>query len=155
MKSALCCFLLATAGLCAQSTDKLNSDLMALSSPIVSRSAVAQQVTDDILELADKDAQPTRKSVSDFADELVQTLFARRVTAENIKPLTEALLQVLHSSGASSSAFHRAVSSFRIALFRFDQSSTHAKNAVDRLFVLGQEIHGPEDLPVDLPRRSK
>jgi hypothetical protein len=155
MKTALSCFLLVTAGLCAQSTDKLNSDLMALSSPIVSRSAVAQQLANDILALADKDAQPSHQSVVDFADELVQTLFAKRVTAENIKPLTEALLQVLHSSGVSSSAFHRAVSSFRIALFPFDQSSMHAKNAVDRLFIVGQEIHGPEDLPASPYQRLK
>ena len=72
MKSELCCFLLVTAGLCAQSTARLDADLMALSNPSASRSAVAQQLTDDILALADKDAQPSRQTVFEFADELTK-----------------------------------------------------------------------------------
>ncbi|HEY1760463.1 MAG TPA: hypothetical protein VGG72_34130 [Bryobacteraceae bacterium] len=55
MKS-LCCLLLVTAGLSAQSTAKLNSDLKRLENPGASRSTVAQQLTNDILALAAKDA---------------------------------------------------------------------------------------------------
>jgi hypothetical protein len=155
MKSVLGCFLLVTAGLCAQSTNKLNSDLMSLTNPGASRNAVAQQVTNDILALAEKDAQPSRQSISDFANELTKALGGKQLTVETIKPVTAAILDVLQSSGSTSSRFHAAVERFRVSMFPFGASPPQVKNAVDRLFVLGQEIHGPEDLPVNLPRRTK
>jgi hypothetical protein len=143
MKGAACCVLVFAASLCAQSTSKLDSDLMSLANPAVSRSAVAQQLTNDILALADKDATPSREKVLDFADELTKALAGKQLTAEQITPVTKAILDVLQSSGVTSSRFHAAIDRFRVALSSLTPLS---KNAGDRLFVLGQEVHGPEDL---------
>src|ERR1700684_2260195 len=117
MKSAMCCFLLFAAGLCAQSTDKLDADLMALTNPDVSRSAVAQQLTNDILALAEKDARPSRQAVFEFADELTKAFFPalnrpKRVivlppgTQPTQQTVTQAILDVLQSSGLPSYRFH-------------------------------------------------
>ena len=79
MRSVTCCFILAAAGLCAQSTARLDADLMALTDPSASRIAVAQQLTNDILMLAEKDAQPSRQTVLDFADALARALAGPRL----------------------------------------------------------------------------
>jgi hypothetical protein len=146
IKSTVCCFLLVTAGLCAQSTDRLTSDLMNLTNPGASRNAVAQQVTNDILALADKDAQPSRQSVSDFADELTKALAGKGLTAEKTKAATSEILEVLQSSGVASYRFHAAIDRFRDSLIALNSTAAQAKSAAGRLLILGQEVHGPEDL---------
>jgi len=52
---------------------------MALTDPSASRIAVAQQLTNDILMLAEKDAQPSRQTVLDFADALARALAGPRL----------------------------------------------------------------------------
>ncbi len=160
MKPAICCFLLFTAGLCAQSTAKLNADLMALSNPVVSRNAVALQITDDILALAEKDAQPSRQTVFEFADELTKASFpalnraGKRVivlppgTQPTLQTVSQAILDVLHSSGVPSYRFHEAIDRFRNAISVLSATPAQAKSAADRLLILGQEVRGPEDLPL-------
>jgi hypothetical protein len=148
MKSALCCFLLVTASLCAQSTDKLNSDLTALANPGAARNAVIQQVTNDILALAERDAQPSRQTVVDFTEELAKALAGKQLTMEGIKAVTQAILDVLQSSGMTSHRFHDAIDHFRDALIALNATAAQAKSAANRLLILGQEVRGPEDLPV-------
>jgi len=159
MRSVTCCFLLAAVGLCAQSTAKLDADLMMLTDPAASRTAVAQQLTNDILALAEKDAQPSRRTVSDFVDELTKAFFSpanRPGTHVIVLPggpqptlqtVTQAILDVLQSSGAPSYRFHEAIDRFRDALTRLNGNATQAKTAAGRLLILGQEVRGPEDLP--------
>jgi hypothetical protein len=146
MKSVLCCFLLFAPGLWAQSAAKFDADLTALTNPGASRNAVAQQVTTDILALADKDAQPSRQTVSDFADELTKALAGKGLTSEKVKPVTQAILDVLESSSATSYRFHATIDSFRDALIALNVTAVQAKSAANRLFILGQEIRGPEDI---------
>jgi hypothetical protein len=157
MKPAICCFFLVTAGLCAQSADKLNSDLMTLMNPGASRNAVAGQITDDILALAEKDAQPSRQTVVDFADELTKALAGKQLPVQkpklslaepNLQRVTEPILDVLQSSGATSYRFHEAIDRFRSALIALNVTAAQAKSAANQLFILGQEIRGPEDLPL-------
>ncbi len=148
MKSVFCCFLLLTAALCAQSAARLDSDLTALTNPGASRNAVAQQVADDILALAEKDAQPSRRTVFDFADELTKALAGKGLTTEKAKPVSQAILDVLESSGMASYRFHAIIDGFRDALIALNATAAQAKSAAGRLLILGQEIRGPEDLPV-------
>jgi hypothetical protein len=145
MKSVTCCFLLLTAGLCAQSTDKLNSDLTALMTPGASPNALAQQVTNDILALAEKDAQPSRQTVADFTEELAKALAGKQSTVDGIKPVTQSILDVLLSSGVASYRFHSAIDRFRDALIQFNATAAQARAAANRLLILGQEVRGPED----------
>jgi hypothetical protein len=146
MKPAICCFLLFSAGLCAQSTAKLNADLMVLAA----RDALAQQVTNDILALAEKDAQPSRQTVSDFANEFTKALAGKQLTPEKIEPVTQAILDVLQSSGLTSYRFHAAIDRFRDSLIALNVTAAQAKSAAGRLLILGQEIRGPEDIKLQL-----
>lgn len=150
MKSVLCCFLLGTAGLCAQSTAKLDSDLMALMNPGASRNAVARQITDDILALAEKDAQPSRQTVFEFADDLTKAVAGKALTAEKIKPATQAILDVLKSSGVSSDRFHATIDGFRDSLIALNATAAQANSGAGRLLNLGQEVRGPEDSPLGI-----
>jgi hypothetical protein len=138
IKSTLRCFLLATAGLSAQSADKLNSDLRG--------NAVTQQITSDILALAEKDAEPSRRTVADFAEELTKAVAGRQLTVENVRPVTQAILEVLQSSGVASYRFHASIDHFRDSLIALNATAAQAKSAAGRLLILGQEVHGPEDL---------
>ncbi|HEY1760460.1 MAG TPA: hypothetical protein VGG72_34115 [Bryobacteraceae bacterium] len=140
MKSLLCCFLLVTAGLSAQSTGKLDADLMT--------HAAAQQVTDDILALAEKDAQPSRQVVSDFAEDLTKALMGKQMTAEKAKAIRAAIEEVLESSGAASYRFHASIDRFRDSLIAVNATAVQAKAAAGRLLILGQDVRGPEDIPV-------
>jgi uncharacterized protein (DUF1499 family) len=148
MRSVLGCFVLLAAGLLAQSTAKLDADLTALANPSASRNAVTQQIADDILALAEKDAQPSRQTAIDFADALARAVPRRELTVEKTKPVTQALLDVLQSSGVTSSRFHSAIDRFRDSLIALNATSAQAKSAADRLLILGQEVRGPEDFPV-------
>jgi hypothetical protein len=147
--------LLFTAGLCAQSTAKLDSDVMLLANPSASRNAVAQQIADDLLGLAEKDAQPTRRTAFDLADELSKALAGKQFSAEKVTPVTQALLDVLQSSGVPSYRFHAAIDRLRDGLISLGATSAQAESAAERLLILGQEVRGPEDSPgklVPLPR---
>jgi hypothetical protein len=152
MKSAICCFLLFTAGLCAQSTAKLDSDLMQLANPTASRNAVAQQVADDIVALAEKDSQPTRLTAFEFADELTKALAGhvlrpKPLSPATLQPVIQAILDVLQSSGVPSYRFHAAIDHLRDGLISLGATAAQAKSAAGRLLILGQEVRGPEDSP--------
>jgi hypothetical protein len=63
--------------------------------------------------------------------------------------ITQPILDVLQSQGVASYRFHEAVESFRAPLTRLKGSGALAQSAADRLFILGQEIHGPEDIKLN------
>jgi hypothetical protein len=73
-------------------------------------------------------------------------LLARLQSREEptLQTVTQAVLDVLQSSGVSSSRFHDAIDRFYIEL----GATRAAKSAADRLLILGQEVRGPEDMKV-------
>jgi hypothetical protein len=155
MKCAFCCFLLFASGLCAQSTAKLDADLMTLANPAASRNAVAQQITDDILALAAKDARPSRQTAFGFADELTKALAGKLAVQKpkppvpaTLQPVTQAILEVLQSSGITSYRFHESIDHLRNGLISLGTTAALAKSAAGRLLILGQEVRGPEDAPL-------
>jgi hypothetical protein len=152
MKSALCCFLLFAAGSCAQSTAKLDADLMLLANPTASRNAIVQQVADDIVTLAEKDSQPTRQTAFEFADELTKALAGhvlrpKPLSSATLQPVIQAIIDVLQSSGVPSYRFHAAIDHLRDGLILLGATAVQAKSAAGRLLILGQEVRGPEDSP--------
>lgn len=144
MKRAACLLVLA-GGLLAQPTARLDSDLSALSKSDAPLAAIATRVTDDILALAEKDAQPSRRTTLDFATELARDLFGKPSSEAQVQAVNAAILDVLQSSGAPSYRFHAAVDRLRDALIALNVAPAAAKNAANRLFILGQEVRGPED----------
>ena len=159
MRNVLGCCVLLAAGLWAQSTAKLDGDLVALANPLAnpsaSRNAGTQQIADDILALAEKDPHPSRQTVVDFADALARAIPRQALTTEKTRPVTQALLDVLQSAGLTSSRFHSAIDRFRDSLIALNATAAQAKRAADRLLILGQEVRGPEDIKLLNINRSK
>ena len=60
----------------------------------------------------------------------------------------EAIQEVLESSGAASYRFHSSIDRFRDSLIALNATAVQAKSAAGRLLILGQEVRGPEDIPV-------
>jgi hypothetical protein len=77
MKGTLSFYLLAGVAF-AQTTAKLNSDLSALANPQTSASTVANRVAEDVLTLAEKDAQPSRGTVLVMPSSLLEPLSVPR-----------------------------------------------------------------------------
>ena len=69
-------------------------------------------------------------------------------TQPTLQTVTQAILDVLQSSGVSSYRFHQAIDRFRNALLVLSASSAQANTAAGRLLILGQEVRGPEDFPL-------
>ena len=57
---------------------------------------------------------------------------------------------MLQSSGLPSYRFHAVIDRFRDSLIALDATAAQAKSAAGRLMILGQEVRGPEDLPLRL-----
>ncbi len=146
MKSSLCCALLFASGLSAQSTAALESDLSALAVPGASVIAVANRLTDDILALSEKDAQPSRQTVFDFSIELGKALTGKASTQSKLQSASSAILDVLQSSGTPSARFHAAIDRFRNALTSLNATAVTAQDAANRLMILGQEVRGPDGI---------
>ena len=147
--------LILAAALLAQPTAKLDSDLSALSKSDAPLAAITTRVTGDILNLAEKDAQPSRQTTLDFATELAKSLFGKPSSPAQLQAVDAAILDVLQSSGTSSYRFHSAVDRFRDALIAINVAPGAAKNAANRLMILGQEVRGPDDSPGGIKFLSK
>ena len=143
MKRALSCFLLAAAGLCAQSTAKLDTDLITASRHV--SAASYPLIASDILLLATRDARPSRQSVLDFANVLGEIMagFSLDETpkVEKIKPVTQAIRDVLQSSGVSSYRFHKAIGRFRDALIALGPTEEQATKAAGRLLIVDYKVN--------------
>jgi hypothetical protein len=130
----------------AQSVNKLDADLFALSG--TPGAAVTQQLTNDILSLVENNAQPSRRNVLDFADELMRALVGKKLPANSVSQLTAAILDVIHSDGVTTSKYRGAFERANQALLAMGVAAPVAKRVTGRLMVMGQEIRGPDDGPV-------
>ncbi len=130
----------------AQSVDKLAADLRNLSSP---------QLADDILAQAEPNAQPSRRVVMDFTDELMRALAGKTRRPEDVSQLSTAIVDVLHSSGVVTRKYRATIDSVRQSLQAMGVTEAAAQRVAGRLMVVGQEVRGPEDLPVSAPRFLK
>jgi hypothetical protein len=140
--------LLMACGLGAQSTAKLDADLSGLATPGAPIASIATRVTDDILALAEKDAQPSRQTTLDFSVELAKILAGKAAAQPKVQAVDAAILEVLQSSGTASYRFHAAVDHFQDALIALNVTPAEAKRAASRLTILGQEVRGPEDIKI-------
>ena len=134
----------------AQTTAKLNSDLSALANSQTFTSTVANRVADDVLALAEKDAQPSRGTVLDFAAALTKALAGKPASQPQLEKATSAIVDVLQSSGTPSYHFHGAIDRLRASLIDLGAKPSDASSAAGYLLVLGQEVRGPDDSPPGL-----
>lgn len=148
MKGTLSFCLLA--GVIFAQTAKLNSDLSALANSQTSTSTVANRLADDVLALAEKDAQPSRGTVLDFAAALTKALAGKPASQPQLEKATSAIVDVLQSSGTPSYRFHGAIDRLRASLIDLGAKPSDASSAAGYLLVLGQEVRGPDDSPPGL-----
>ena len=121
-----------------------------LADPRAPIAAIATRVTDDILALAEKDAQPSRQTALDFSVELTRALAGKAAPQSKVQAVDAAILEVLQSSGVPSARFHSGLDHFRDALIGLNVTPAEARSAVNRLTILAQEIRGPEDTGLKL-----
>jgi hypothetical protein len=140
---------LLAASLLAQSGNKLEADLLALGG--APTGAVNQQLVNDILSLTETNPQPSRRVVSDFVDELTRALAGQKLAAAPVAQLSAAILDVLHSDGVPTSKYRAMVENARRALIAMGVAMPVAQRVIGRLTILGQQVRGPEDLPVAAP----
>jgi hypothetical protein len=135
--------------LLAQSGNKLEADLLAQNGV-----PTARQLADDILSLAETDAQPSRRVVLDFTNDLALALVVRHRTPATIAQLSQGILGVLHSDGVPTLQYRASLDRVHKSLLAMGVPGPQAQHLVDRLKILGQQVRGPEDLPVDFPARK-
>jgi hypothetical protein len=146
-------WLLLASTLLAQSGNKLEADLLALSG--APTAAVNQQLTNDILSLAETIPQPSRRVVNDFVDELTRALAGQKLDVRMISQLSTSIFGVLQSDRVTTTKYREYLDLAHKALLAMGVPEPAAKRVIDRLAILGQQVRGPEDLPLLQEFRSK
>ncbi len=141
MKRLLGCILLLAASLAAQS---LESTLIALKNPQVRRKALSNHLVEEMLAQAKPNQSPARTSVQRFCEDLTTALLGKDVTAIRAAALARAISDVLSGKGSTflpAGRFYDTLSAFRI-------EDRTVQALVDRFREIGEEIRGPDDLPI-------
>jgi hypothetical protein len=146
MKRLLGCILLLGGSLAAQS---VQSTLLALKDSHAARKALSNQLVDEMMTIAKSDQSPSRATVQRYSEELTGALLGKDVTMIRAAALQKAITGVLSGKG---STFLPACSLYEtLAGFRIDDRTIQV--IVDGFREIGQEVRGPDDLPV-LPVRD-
>jgi len=147
MKRLLGCILLLGGSVAAQS---VQSTLLALKDSHAARKTLSNQLVDEMMTISKSDQSPSRATVQRFSEELTGALLGKDVTTIRAAALQKAITGVLSGKG---STFLPACSLYEtLAGFRIDDRTIQV--IVDRFREIGQEVRGPDDLPVrDITRK--
>ncbi len=161
MRNLICCLFLLGAGLAAQSSSedepdpaavaKLNSILLTLHRE-ASASAVSRQLADGIMSLAESYHKPTRATVVRFAEELAYGLASRELPAKFVTQVSTSIVEVLESAGIGTYRFKESVARAKQALISLGLTDWKAQGIAERLRMVGKEVRGPDDTPVQMFR---
>jgi hypothetical protein len=156
MRNLICCLFLLGAGLAAQTGSddgpdkagvaKLNSILLTLNG--ATSSAVSRQFADAILSIAESYHKPTRGTVLRFAEELANALAFKELSLKPISQVSASIVEVLESAGIGTYKFKESVERARQALLALGVMGWTARNLAELLRMIGKEVRGPEDVPV-------
>ena len=141
MKRLLGCLLLLGVSLSAQ---PIQSTLLALKDSHASRKTLSNQLVDQMMSLAKSDQSPSRATVQRFSEDLTTALLGKDVTKIRAEELEKAITGVLSGKGSTflpASRLHDTLAGFRL-------DDRTIQLIVDRFREIGQEIRGPDDLPV-------
>ena len=140
---------------------KLHATLLALREPPAAwrwdaekqrvRPILSYQLADEIMSLADSDGQPSRATVTDFTDELTKALIGKSMTDAQALLLEASIDAVLRSTGAT----FRTATHLRETLATIGVDASKLPIITKRFIVLGEEVRGPEDLPVRPHERAR
>jgi hypothetical protein len=141
MKRLLACVFLLGVCLAAQ---PIQSTLLALKDSHASRKTLSNQLVDQMMSLAKSDQSPSRATVQRFSEDLTTALLGKDVTKIRAEELEKAISGVLSGRGSTflpASRLHDTLAGFRL-------DDRTIQLIVDRFREIGQEIRGPDDLPV-------
>jgi len=115
--------------------------LKSLRVPATSRSAIADELTDNILALADRDHEPTRGVVNGFANDLVSALYRRVTTDKQLDDLEMSIKEILRPTGSTSRSAGRVREVLRTA-------GAERPDVVTKSFIsVAEDVRGPDDSP--------
>jgi hypothetical protein len=128
----------------------VQSTLLALKDSHAARKTLSNQLVDEMMTISKSDQSPSRATVQRFSEELTGALLGKDVTTIRAAALQKAITGVLSGKG---STFLPACSLYEtLAGFRIDDRTIQV--IVDRFREIGQEVRGPDDLPVrDITRK--
>lgn len=147
MKRLLGCILLLGTSLAAQSVE---STLLALKASGAPRKVLSRHLVDEMMALSKHNQSPSRSSVQRFSEDLTTALLGKDITTIRAEALEKAISDVMRGNG---STFVPA-STLRETLASCGIDSPTVQAIVGRFIDIGQEVRGPDDLPVR-PKRFK
>ncbi len=148
MKRLLGCILLLSTGLAAQNVE---STLLALKDSGASRKILSNRLVDEMMAMAKRNQTPSRASVQRFSEDFTSALSGRDVTKIRAQVLEKAISDLLSGKGSTfvpASRLRETLTSCGI-----DERTVQA--IVGRFIDVGQEVRGPDDMPVQPKFRFK
>ena len=146
MARLLGCVLLLGASLSAQS---IQTTLLALKDPGAPRKTLSNQLTDQMMSLSKRDQSPSRASVRRFAEDLTTALLGRDITAIRANALQKSISDVVRGKGST----FMPATTLRETLTSCGIDAPTVQGIVRRFIDIGQEVRGPDDLPVQRFRK--
>lgn len=141
MKRLLGCALLL--GICLEA-QSVHTTLLALKDSNAPRKALAKQLVDEMMAQAKAHQTPSRASVQRFSEDLTTALLGRDITAVRASALQKAIADVMRGKGST----FLPASSLRETLTSCGIDDPTVQAIVQRFIDIGQEVRGPDDLPV-------
>jgi hypothetical protein len=146
MKLLIFCALLSFV-LPAQS---METTLIALKDPQAPRKALSKRLAGEMMDLAKSNQSPSRSTVQQFCDDLSGALLGKDITNVRASAVRKAVAGVLSGKG---STFLPANGLYEVLKGCGVEERT-MQTILDRFREIGQQVRGPDDLPVrDITRK--
>ena len=126
------------------SAQSVQSTLLALKDANASRKAISAQLVDQMMAQAKPNQSPSRAAVQRFTEDFTIALMGRDITTVRAGALQKAIAELMSGKG---STFVPA-SSVREVLTSCGVDQPTVQAIVKRFIEIGQEVRGPDDMPV-------
>lgn len=135
-----CVLLLGT----ALSAQNLQSTLLALKEARAPRRVLSHQLSDEMMSLARHNQIPSRASVQRFSEDLTTALLGKDITTVRASVMQKALSDLMKGRGST----FLPASALRETLTHCGIDEPTVQSIVQRFIDIGQEVRGPDDMPV-------
>ena len=135
----------------AQAPRPLPAIFSALSDGAGTKSAVARELSIRMYAAFGKDQPATRAAIDRLAHSLADALWEQHFEKTSGEELARALTQLVTPSSQPNAALVRRA---RIALSRIGIDALRAESLSRQMIAVGEQVRGPDDMPVLPPRRN-
>ncbi len=126
----------------------LRTALLALENPNISRAVAAKHLADVMLPLADRNRQPSRTVVDDFAKELGFALSGKNLKDGQIANISVCLMMVMKGTVPNL----KSTSLLREVLAGAGITDFEIGTLVRRFLAIGEDVRGPDDMQLSKVR---